>query len=1047
MRSQLILKVFILAFVLLYKSGQAEAQMSTVGKEFWFGYMDNYRVEGNTPENTALDYGIVIITASEQASGFLQYGTNTIDFNLNAGQQFVYRVEDFDILHRSAGVIENKGVYIKSDGNVAVHAFNERRRSADGTVILPISALGKDYYVTSHYEQMTANVSYNANFNDESTLLVVAVEEDTRIEITPSVNTLTGNAAGVPFTIQLNTGQSYQLKAKADLTGSRVRVVGDTVDDCKNLAVFGGNKWTSVGNCGAANDHLYQQMYPTTTWGSEYIHVSFEGRSSGELVKVLASENNTTVFINGENSGSINAGQFLTFDFPSDFTASIQTSKPSAVTSFSKSQECNSPTEAFYLDGDPFMVTYSPNEQLLTSITFNAIQLPSINRHYVNIIVKSDDSDQTLLDGQLIGNSFQPVPENPQFSFTRLPINQGVHRLSNPGGFIAYVYGFGEIESYGYATGASLDNLNFEIEPEYDFDVEGERVACLNQSGLWEIYPENDVFTYFVWEFGDGSEAQVGKSVEHIYREAGTYEVKVVASISEFSCDLQEEIIFEVTVLETEGEIAGLSSVCPDVEELNYGFFSDLPYSKVEWIAEGGEVLEVSTNGNRAKVAWGTTNPNAVLIAIPYTEEGCPGEEIQFPVTISEVIIADDIEGDQKICFDQDSIFTYSVPNPSDSRAYSWEVVNGEIVGSDNEATVQVRWNQENTQGELSYTATSNLNPDCFGVSETLVVDVAGSFSVEIEEIINVDCFDDQSGKVSLTISGGEAPFEYRWSHDSSLNSSVAEDLPAGIYSVTILDSFGCERVLDDISVSQPEKLEVDRIDIFAPSCFGLEDGEAIVHLIGGVLPYRVDQLSNVLVEDDHIRVFDLAPGDHSILVLDANDCQLEVNFSVEVTQAETFEVKNQKPTCPGEANGELIALPDVRFGPISYFWEFDNSTNAVLEGVPSGEFDVKVTDIRGCISIGTGIMPEEGPQVRMPTGYRPDQGLYAIVSNCDTSFRLSIFNRWGQLIYSGDEGWNGKIGNSDAGPGSYSYVVQYTYFLEGVQKTDELRGIFTLIR
>jgi PKD repeat protein len=1039
-------KFFFFLGLMAIFSFSAKAQLSTVGKEFWFGYMDNFRVEGNTPENTAFDYGIVIITASEVATGILQYGNTTIDFNLNEGQQFVHRIEDFDILHRLAGVVESKGVYINSTGNIAVHAFNERRRSADGTVILPLSALGKDYYVTSHYEVMTANVNYNANFNDESTLLVVAVENDTRVEITPSVNTLTGNIASNPFTIELNTGQSYQLKARGDLTGTRIRVIGDNAGDCKNLAVFGGNKWTSVGDCGAANDHLYQQMYPTNTWGTEYIHISYDGRSSGELVKVLASEDNTTVFVNGVEEGSINAGQYLTFDFPANYTASIRSSKPTAVTGFSKSQECNDPSEPFYLDGDPFMITYSPNEQLLTSITFNAIQLPSINRHYVNVIVKADAVNQTFLDGQNIGNSFQVVPENTEFSYARIFINQGVHRLSNPEGFIAYVYGFGEIESYGYVTGASLNNLNFEVEPNYSFEVDGETVACLNQEANWEIYPENEVFTYFVWEFGDGSEQKIGKSVDHIYSEPGTYEVKITASISEFSCDLQEEVIFEVTVLESGGEIVGLSSVCPVVEEVNYAFFSDDLFSKIEWKAEGGEILEISQNDTRVNVNWGEANPNAALIAIPYTLEGCPGEEIRFPVTISETIISQDIIGASEVCFDPGTVFEYSVPNASGGRTYEWEVVNGQIQGDNTGSTIRVNWDQENTSGTVSYREFSNENVNCFGESPVLTVQVSSLFEVSIEEINDLICFGDETGSITIDVRGGVAPYTYEWSHDPTLKGPQAVNLLAGLYQVKVTDSLGCERILESLEVNQPEALNLIQTHVEAPSCFGKDDARVSIKLSGGTLPYSID-MENALVNGSEITINNLPAGVYEWVVTDANSCSLPVNIEIIDPTPETFEVRVQKPSCPGESNGELLALPDTRFGPVSYSWDFDSSEDALITGLPSGSYSVEVLDSRGCISIGEGVLLEEGPMVRMPTGFRPSDGLYTAVSNCELSLRISIFNRWGELIFSGTGGWDGNINGREAPLGSYSYLIQYEYILDGESKLEEQRGIFTLLR
>jgi hypothetical protein len=228
---------------LLFQVNLVQAQLSTVGEEFWVGFMDNNRIIPNAP-----DQAVIVISANENASGVIEYLGRTVNFSINQGQQFTHIVpsEEIDLLHRNSGVISNKGIYILSDGKISVYAFNERFRSADGTVVLPIGALGKDYLVTSHFETLTASVNYNGNINDESQLLIVATEDNTQIQITTSVGSLSGNQADVPSTITLNRGQSYQIKAKADLTGSRVRVVGDNANECKRIAVFGGNKWTSV---------------------------------------------------------------------------------------------------------------------------------------------------------------------------------------------------------------------------------------------------------------------------------------------------------------------------------------------------------------------------------------------------------------------------------------------------------------------------------------------------------------------------------------------------------------------------------------------------------------------------------------------------------------------------------------------------------------------------------------------------------------------------------------------------------------------------------
>ncbi|MFD2037427.1 PKD domain-containing protein [Belliella marina] len=1025
-------------FLSVFIHNVSYAQVTTVGKEFWVGFMEN---NGAYPQ--APDIGIIVITASEASAGTIAYPGSTVNFNIQAGQQFVHRIENYDALHRRSGVAENKGVHILSSGNVSVYAFNERIRSADGTVVLPVSTLGKDYYITSHFEVVTVSTTFNPNENNESTLLVIAVEDNTNIEITPKVNTVSGQVGGVPYVIQLNSGQSYQLKARNDLTGSRVRVVGDNANDCKNIAVFGGNKWTGVGNCGHANDHLFQQAYPVNTWGNEFLHVPLAGRNSGELVKVLASEENSEIIINGVSAGTIGPGEFISRDFPHTQTASISSDKPISVTGFAKSMDCNLPGAGSSI-GDPFMVTYSPNQQLLSQITFNALQLPSINSHYVNIVTATESVQSTRLDGQNVGNQFNPFPSNPDFSYARIQISHGVHRLENFDGLIGYVYGFGEIESYGFAVGASLENLNFEIEQKYEFEVEGDLVACLNSEAVWEINPENEIFEYFTWDFGDGSALLEGKEVSHTFETPGTYEVLVTASISPESCDQQEEVRFEVLVESFEGEIAGPTSVCPDIEEIEYDFVVDNEILRIEWEVEGGEIIDETEN--RVTVRWGETNPSAKLIALPFNLEGCPGEVVELAVKINNQIEPKESIGEVQICFDGTTIYEYNVPNPVDGRGYEWFVTGGDIIGSNENSVLQVNWSIPDTLGQVRYREYSLLSGDCEGFSLPRNVVVTGVFTAEVNGDTGILCFGEESGTIELNVSGGRAPYTYKWSHDQSLDSPIAEGVPAGVYAVTVDDSFGCEIKIEDIIVSEPPLLEVSGITTVSTTCFGKADGAATIEVSGGVVPYTIN-IPTSIVQGNSILLSDLEGRPHELEITDANGCKLPVSFVVDSPLPLEVDVRIEKYACPGESNGELVAEPLGGNGPFSYTWSLDNSNQTLLQGVPKGDIEVTVVDSRGCVSFGNGEMLEADPIVRMPTGFNPKVGVYEGVANCGLDYELSVFTRWGELIYQGTSGWDGKINNEEAPLGTYSYAFSYDYILNGEAKSGQVTGSFTLIR
>lgn len=1021
------------------------AQISTVGKEFWVGFMENNRVPASFNSPGAPDYWIVLITASENTTGAIEYLGSSTAFSLGAGQQYTLRVSslDIDLLHRTSGVIENKGIRITSTGKVAVHAFNERLRSADGTVVLPLGALGKDHYITSHFE---INPQNNLNQSNESTLLVVATEENTRVEITLAEASISGNPKGTPYEITLNRGQSYQIKARGDLTGSRVRVVGDNADECKKIAVFGGNKWTSVGACGDANDHLFQQAYPVNSWGTSFVHVALEGRSSGELVKVLAAEDNTEIRVNGTARGVINRGQWLPFEFGADESVKIETSKPSSVTVFSKSQSCNAPGSSNANFGDPFMITYSPVEQFLTQLTFNAINLPSIVNHYVNIVVKTGDQGSTRLDGQNISNSFSPLPGDPSFQIARVPISQGVHNLSNSLGFAAYVYGFGNIESYGYAAGAALNNLNFLTDTKYDFDVTGEKVACLNQEGDWTINPENPDFTYFVWNFGDGSPFKTGKDVTHTFSNPGVYEVEVVASLSPNSCDDQETITFEVQVLETNAEIVGEQSVCPDVEQVMYRIKNKQNIGSAKFEVEGGVILE--SYEDSVLVSWGPANLNAVLRMIPFTESGCPGNPIELNVVINQRIEVTEAAGLLQVCFDPTIQHIYTAPNAQPGRGYEWVITGGTLVSSQGLPQAEVVWDQPGITGIVEYTAYSLVDNSCEGKSPPIEVMVAPDFQAELASVTSVLCFGESTGQIKLTVTGGQAPYKFEWSHQSTLNAPEAANLQAGLYSVKIIDQLGCERLIEAIEISQPLLLQLKEVLPQGTSCYGKSDGEVRILVEGGVAPYSLD-FEGINSFSSEIKIPGLSSGKYSWEVTDVNGCKIPVNFEVTSPAPLLVDVRLEKPACPGGSNGELFVLPSGNTGPFLYRWGDPLLNGQLVTGLSKGTYEVEVTDAAGCVSLGEGTVTEAVPIIRMPTGFDPRQtpGIYKGVSNCETEFQLSIYNRWGQLIYFGNSGWDGTISGELAPGGTYSYSVNYYFQLEEKSEVSNIRGSFTLIR
>ena len=240
---------------------------STKGQDFWLGFMQNY--SGPTLS--------VYISSDVNTSGMVEIPLAgwSQAFSVTANTTTQVQVPTNLAEATATEVIENKGIHVTANDPVNVYALNYEEYTSDAAVILPVPTLGIEYYAMAFNTAVLTGTL-------PSELLIVAAENGTQVEITPSVNTMGGNSAGVPFTITLNQGEVYQVKADpGDLTGTRIIAVGS----CKRFAVFSGNICTDVWGCNYC-DHLYEQMYPVTTWGKGYITVPFLTRNQDLLLRL-----------------------------------------------------------------------------------------------------------------------------------------------------------------------------------------------------------------------------------------------------------------------------------------------------------------------------------------------------------------------------------------------------------------------------------------------------------------------------------------------------------------------------------------------------------------------------------------------------------------------------------------------------------------------------------------------------------------------------------------------------------------------------------------
>lgn len=1028
---------------LLLASGSAFAQLTTEGTDFWFGFMDNSQPDFVTLEVYVSSKADAVINLSNQANGYNQ------DANVPANSSVVIPLP-ISFMPQSDGKF-NFGFHLTSDVDVSVYTLNKRTFSADAAVILPTNVLGEEYLVMAHREPAGDGQAGHL----ESEMLIVATENGTSIEVTPSVQTFSGWSANVPRTISLNAGETYQVKAEQDLTGTRVKVIG-TGTTCSPIAVFGGNKFTNVGGCGGNRDHLIEQMFPISTWGKEFIYVPYQTRVGGDYVKIMAAEDGTEVTISGmANSIQLNSGEtHIIKALPG--VREINGNKPLQIAQLSRSQECDG------VPSDPFMIMLSPLAQRVREVTFDAFVVDEIDQYYLTLISSNTGFSDITLDGVNIGSEFNVRGAG---AFASLNIARGTHKIIAPEGVIAYVYGYGQSESFGYSAGVNLADLSLAIEGnDPDIGLINPE-ACLNSPVIFDAIPADPtnpvVFTKFDWDMGDGTSKE-GEQIEHTFTEPGEYTVTLNAETDTDECGSSRTITVsrEIVILEViSSDIIGPASVCPDVTAVAYNVEGPAD-NTYEWTVVGG-TISGSATGSSILVDWGAARNDALVTVQVKNYLGCKVELKELPVIINKRLEPALPTGAGEVCFTDFAAVEYSTPATNGSE-YFWFVEGGTFIGGNTSNSVTVQWDGPGVPGNIWYREFNPLINDCEGFSEKYAVTVYSDI-VAIPNESEVLCFGDANGEVNFDISGGKAGNYRLLFQGNEIASNTLNGLVSGNYDVTVIDALNCTKDFS-FTIGSPEVLEIVDLTVLDVRCFQENNGSVTAEVRGGTPTasgtYQYNLTGNGRNSsgtDVLPSLNDLTAGAYTITITDENGCEVSQSFVVTeppLLEPDLETLINQ-PICPDASDG--IAFIEAKGGTPDYqfFWSNDPTTDQ-QEGAnfSRGTYTVRIVDANGCETSLDVEVIERFPKIFIPNAFSPngdgENDEFKPVTDCNLTYSIQIFNKWGGIAFSTSditEGWDGTLDGEPVPDGKYSYMVFYSGSLNGVSFEETLRGTLRVVR
>ncbi|HBZ34277.1 MAG TPA: hypothetical protein DEO38_04160 [Bacteroidales bacterium] len=530
-------KIICAAFMLCWSVLSYAQAPSTEGVAFWLSFMQN-------ESDSKVDLSINVSAKRACTLTIVNPNTSfTKSYNLQAGLNEIEQAATplNECYNNNSESVNNKALYITSTDTISLFASNYQQSVFDNAAILPEPALRDDYIVQT-YPNSEGKKSYAPEF------LIVATENGTIVDITPTFKTKGGKNANQSFNVTLNRGQSYQVQTPGsavgeDLSGSIIKARNG-----KKIAVFNGNRSEAIPyGEGTDGDHIFEQAMPVAYWGTEFVLTRTMDQLAA-IFRITAKNNNTDLTLNGRYLTTLSAGETYQYQMTNpEEVAYLETSCPAAVYMYLTSGHKFPGAFDGAKMGGPASVWVSPIEQMIKEVNF-ATDDRRCKYHYVNIVTLTPYASSVTLTGKTNGAqqlSFVPVPNHEEYSFTKVAIPHDSYKISSARGVIAYVYGLGKTESYAYSAGSSVkvtNGISINDEP-FSTEEVGHMKSCFGD--VLRFNSSMKDVSSIEWDMADGVTLQ-GTEFEYTYDAPGIYDVECYIHRFSNPCDgsSMEDTIF-----------------------------------------------------------------------------------------------------------------------------------------------------------------------------------------------------------------------------------------------------------------------------------------------------------------------------------------------------------------------------------------------------------------------------------------------------------------------------------------------------------------------
>ncbi len=326
----------------------------------------------------------------------------------------------------------------------------------------------------------------------------------------------------------------------------------------------------------------------------------------------------------------------------------------------------------------------------------------------------------------------------------------------------------------------------------------------------------------------------------------------------------------------------------------------------------------------------------------------------------------------------------------------------------------------ETTAGIYPVTLTNMYG--CDSVVTTLLTVLNDSVSVNETDAL---CNGDSSGAIVAAATGGLSPYEYVLGANGipvdSNASGNFQNQPAGTYSVTVTDNFGCTASANTI-VNQPLPLQLTDtlIDV---TCYGAHDGIITFSVTGGTGAYNFNLGGQTNTTGNFTG---LDTGNFIYAITDAHNCFDTGSLTINQPQPVTIGIMPDSVVINLGQSIQLNATSN--YDPATtYQWspaiglscvQCPNpiaATNSTINYMVTVTANINGNDCDANTSILVTVVPDYDlyiPNVFAP-GLNGPNNTFSVFGNLPAVayFAIQIFDRWGERVYQSNDAyfqWDG---------------------------------------